>query len=123
MPPRSLNFKEIKEEERLLSEQFRIVCKNWVDADGAASLMEELKTTALETKKADLILREGDMADNKAERMVKANPEWSEYITEMCRLRKEANLLKMQLKYIEMRFHEWQSLEATGRAEMKMTGR
>jgi len=113
--------REIPESEQPWPEKFRVVAKQWVEADAAASLMEELKTTTLATKKAALIAKEGDMPDTKAERKVKAGADWNEYITTMCKLRKEANLLKMQLKYIEMNFMMNQSMEATGRAEMKMT--
>jgi hypothetical protein len=41
---RPLRQKEMPEEERPLSEQFRLVALAWCDADAAASLREELKT-------------------------------------------------------------------------------
>jgi len=38
----------------------------------------------------------------------------------MTTARKTAATLKVQLEYIRMRFSEWQSHEATKRAEMKL---
>jgi hypothetical protein len=46
----------------------------------AASLQEELKTTTPEKWKNELIQAGGDMPDSDAERRVKAQPRWEEYI-------------------------------------------
>lgn len=99
-----------------LSEQFRIVAKRWVDADSAASILEETKSAVLSKRMADL----GDMPVSKAEMTVKASGEWRSFIEEMVTARKEAARLKVQLEYIRMKFSEWQSHEATRRAEMKL---
>ncbi len=107
--------------EQPISEQFRIVARQWVDADAAASLLEELKTTTLEKMKSDLIAREGDMADNKAERMTKCTDEWSTYLREMCEHRAKAQRLKVQLEYLRMKFAEAQSMEATARHEARLS--
>lgn len=99
-----------------LSEQFRIIAKRWVDADAAASLLEESKSAFL----SQLMASMGDMPVSKAEMSVKASEKWTTYVTQMVDARKNAALLKVQLEYIRMRFHEWQSYEATKRAEMKL---
>lgn len=99
-----------------LSEQFRIIAKRWVDADAAASLLEESKSAFL----SQLMASMGDMPVSKAEMSVKASEKWTTYVTQMVEARKNAALLKVQLEYIRMRFHEWQSYEATKRAEMKL---
>lgn len=99
-----------------LSEQFRIIAKKWVDADAAANILEETKSAVLSKKMADL----GDMPVSKAEMTVKASDDWRSFIEEMVASRKEAARLKVQLEYIRMKFHEWQSYEATKRAEMKL---
>jgi len=52
--------------------------------------------------------------------LVKASPEWHEYLTQMVYAREKTNMLKVQLEYIQMQFSEWQSSEATRRAEMKL---
>jgi hypothetical protein len=99
-----------------LSEQFRIIAKRWVDQDAAASLLEESKSAVLAQRMAAL----GEMPVSKAEMQIKASDEWHEYIEKMVEERKKASLLKVQLEFIRMRFSEWQSHEATRRAEMKL---
>jgi hypothetical protein len=99
-----------------LSEQFRIVAKKWVDADSAASLLEETKSAVL----SRMMAAQGDMPVNRAELNVKSSEEWLEFVTKMVKARERAALLKVQLEYIRMRFSEWQSHAATRRAEMKL---
>lgn len=99
-----------------LSEQFRLIGKKWKEADAAASLLEELKSATLSQRMVAL----GDMAVSKAEMTVKASQEWMDYIGKMVAARKEANELKLQLEWTRMRFTEWNSEEATRRAEMKL---
>jgi phosphoenolpyruvate carboxylase len=99
-----------------ISEQFRIIAKKWVDADSAANMLEETKSAVLSRMMAD----QGDMPVSKAEMTVKASDAWKNYVTEMVEARKRASLLKVQLEYIRMKYHEWQSYEATKRAEMKL---
>lgn len=99
-----------------ISEQFRIIAKKWVDADTAATMLEETKSAVLSRMMSDL----GDMPVSRAEMTVKASEPWRDYIREMVEARQKAALLKVQLEYIRMRFSEWQSMEATKRAEMKL---
>jgi hypothetical protein len=102
------------------SEQYRIVAKQWCDAEAAASLLEDTKSAMLSTKIRQLIESEPGIALNRAEAEVKASPEWREWITSMIEARKKANLLKVQLEYLRMRHSEQQSLEASKRAEMRL---
>ena len=99
-----------------LSEQFRIIAKKWVDADSAANMLEESKSSILAKRMSEL----GDMPVSRAEMQVKASADWHDYIKAMVESREKAAMLKVQLEYIRMRFHEWQSHEATKRAEMKL---
>lgn len=99
-----------------ISEQFRLVAKEWVEADSAARLLEETKTAVL----AQYMKQLGDKPAAHAERDVKASPEWADFLDKMVRARTAANLKKVQLEYIRMQFSEAQSYEATKRAEMKM---
>lgn len=103
-----------------LSEQFRIIAKKWVDADAAASLLEETKTAVLAQMMSRQIGKTGDITVSRAEMQVKASDEWSSFVSEMVEARKKAALFKVQLEYIRMQFSEWQSREATKRAEMKL---
>ena len=100
-----------------ISEQYRLVAKKWVDADSAATLLEETKSAVL----AKMMAARGDMAVSKAEMQVKASSEWSDYIGKMVRAREQASLLKAQLEFIRMKFSEWQSAEASKRAEMRLS--
>lgn len=99
-----------------LSEQFRLAAKDWVDKDSAASMLEETKSAVLSQRMAAL----GDMAVSKAELQVKASPEWREFVEGMVRARTSANLAKVKLEWIRLKFNEWQSEAATKRAEMKL---
>ena len=98
------------------SEKFRIIAKRWVDADSAANMLEETKTSILAKRMADLV----DMPVSRAEMTIKASDEWHEYIRSMVDARTKASLLKVQKEFILMQFHEWQSHEASRRAEMKL---
>ncbi len=99
-----------------ISEQFRIAAKDWVEKDSAANMLEESKSAFLSQRMASL----GDMPVSKAELQVKASPEWSEYVSSMVDARKAANMSKVKCEYIRMRFSEWQSAEATARAERRL---
>lgn len=101
---------------RPASEVFRLAAKDWVDKQAAADLLEELKTTTLAQWKSEY----GDIADNKAEKLVKAEPRWEDYIRKMVEARRLANLAKVKLEYLRMRYWEQTGHEATARAEMRM---
>lgn len=118
---RPLHFKEIPENERPLSEQYRLAGEAWAEADGAARLMEELKSSALESRKSQLILERGDMPDNKAERLVKSSASWDEYLREMVRLRVEANKKRVAMEWLKFKHAEWQTLHANNRHESRLS--
>lgn len=98
------------------SEQFRIAANHWVDAEAAASLLEDTKSAFLAQKMAE----HGDMAVNRAEQLVKSSREWTDYVEKMCAQRREANRRKVQLEYLRMKFSEWQSHEASARTEARL---
>ena len=112
-----MSVSSMPERERSLSEQYRIVAKKWVDADGAARMLEETKTSVL----SQMMKALGDKPAAHAERDVKASDEWREFISSMVEARTKANLAKVQLEYIRMKFNEWQAMDATSRAEMRMS--
>lgn len=101
---------------RPLSEQYRILAKQWVDAESAAHLLEETKTAVFAQKQVAL----GDMPVSRSEMLVKSSPEWHEHLTRIASARRAANLLKVQLKYLEMKNWEQRSYEATQRSEMRL---
>lgn len=99
-----------------ISEQFRLVAKSWVDADSAASLLEETKSAVLSQQMMAL----GDMPVSRAEMTVKGSPEWADFIKRMVGAREAANLLKVKMEWLRMRHSEQQSAEASKRAEMRL---
>ena len=99
-----------------LSEQFRIVAKQWVDSDAAANILEDTKSAVL----AERMLALGDMPVSRAEMQVKASKEWQDWVHANCAARQKANRLKVQMDYIKMQSVEWQSENATKRAEMRL---
>ena len=113
-----MSVTDLPERDRPLSEQFRLVAKAWADADAAANLLEETKSASL----AQRMLKLGDMPVNRAEMTVKGSDEWHEYLEEMVAARKEANLRKVQMEYIRMRYGEWQATNANARDERRMGG-
>jgi hypothetical protein len=99
-----------------ISEEYRIAAKEWVDLEKSASLLEESKSATL----SQMMVAKGDLSVSRAEMLVKASPEWKEYIEQMVSARHKANLAKVKMSWIQMRFGERQSSEATARAEMRM---
>jgi len=99
-----------------LSEQFRLISEKWVEAETAASLLEETKSAVLSKMMADL----GDIPVSRAEMRIKATQDWRDYIEKMVEARSQASMLKVEMEFIKMQFSEWQSREATKRAEMKL---
>lgn len=99
-----------------VSEQFRVTAKQWVELDRAATMLEETKSAVLSQKMNAL----GDIPVSHAERTVKASPEWSDFIKAMVDARTAANLKKVQMEYLRMKFSEWQSDNANRRAEMRL---
>ena len=99
------------------SEQYRLAAKAWVELDGAARLLEETKTAVLAQRMKAL----GDMPAAHSEREVKASEEWGDFIRHMVEARTRANLAKVRLEYVRMKFMEWQSENANKRAEMRLT--
>ncbi len=99
-----------------ISEQFRLIAKEYVDAEAAANFLEEMKSATLSQWQIEL----GDMPVSKAEMQVKGSERWASYIESMNAARRRANELKLKLEWLRMRFQEWNSEAATRRAEMKL---
>ena len=99
-----------------LTEQHRIVAKKWVDAAYNANKLKELKSNVL----AAMMIALGDMPVSRAEMQVKASAEWKEYVEGLCDAERQENLLRVQLKNIEMQHRDRESEAATRRAEMRL---
>lgn len=101
-----------------LYEQYRNAGLEWVDAEAAASLLEDCKSSVLAERMQDL-LAEG-MAVNRAEQTVKASPEWRSHVLSITEARKLANRCKIECEYLKMKFQEWMSQEANNRTEARL---
>ena len=83
-----------------LSEEYRLAAKTWVELDSAASLLEETKSANL----SQMMLATNADSVSKSEMLAKASPQWGEYIEKMVEARRQANLSKVILEWIRMRF-------------------
>ena len=99
-----------------ISEQYGKIAEEWVDAEAAASLLEETRSATF----SQWVMKQGDIAVNRAEHIVKASPEWMEYNRKMVNARKLANLKKVQMEQIKMRHWEAQSESANARVEARL---
>lgn len=108
------------EHERSIAEEFRIVANQYVEAMAVLDTYEELKTTRLEQFKSDLIKELGDMADNKAERLVKSGTKWEEYLNGLLASKKAAHKLRLQLEWIRIKERVEDRMSWLQRTEHKM---
>ena len=114
-------MKELAARDRPISERYRIAGQRYAALNQAATFLEEMKTTRLQQLKTDLVNRtDGGMPENKAERLVKADPTWEAYIKAMCDARGAADELKEELAALRMEYGEWQAKDANARAEYKL---
>lgn len=110
------NIRPLPERDQPISEQYRIIAKDWVALDGAARMLEASKDAVL----SQMIGRLGDMPVAKAERTAKASPEWGDYIKKMVEARTASNLKRVHLEFIRMRHSEWIAGDANARAERRL---
>lgn len=99
-----------------LSEQYAEIGAQWVDADAAATLLEDCKSAFLSQKMQFM----SGQPLNRAEATIKASPEWQDYIKKMVNARKQANLLKVQMETLRMRHREWVGEDANRRVEARL---
>lgn len=104
------------DENQPISEQYRLAAKAWVQADAAASLLESTKSATL----SQMMMKWPELAINRAEMQVKASAEWMEVVKSMVKAREEANLFKVKMEWLRMKFNEWQSDAANKRAEQRL---
>jgi hypothetical protein len=98
------------------SQEFIEVAHNWVTLDATARLLEEGKT-AFFAQKCNL---QGDIPVNRAEQMVRASKEWSDYIKKMVDAKTQANRAKVEMEFMRMKFMEATSEAANERAEARL---
>jgi hypothetical protein len=99
-----------------VSEQYRLAAQQWVKVDAAARMLEEGKSAYV----AQQINKLGDIPHAKADRMVRASPEYADYIKKMVNAKTAANEMKEELAWLKMRHMERTSEEANNRSERKL---
>ena len=111
---------EMPASERPLSEQYRIVAKQFAAAYGQATFMENTRSGEL----AKLIKKRMDEANEKitratAEMDVKASDAWYDFNERLAIAKEKVEILRAQKKYIEMVQWERNNADANRRKELE----
>lgn len=93
------------------SDQWRRQALKANDLEAAASLLENTRSAILAQRKLAL----GDIADNRAEKIVKASAEWMDLNERMVEARSQANAAKIEAEWMRMKHYESQSERADER--------
>ncbi|MBF9233958.1 hypothetical protein [Microvirga alba] len=101
---------------RPLAEQWHDAAMAHVDAEAAASMLEETKSAVLAEMVSDELRSDPKMSVAKAETTVKASRRWREHVEGIVRARKAANRARVSRDYLKMRFSQWISEDANHRA-------
>ncbi len=91
------------------------------DAEAAASILEESRTSVLAERIGSLLKADPKMSVAKAETEVKASIAWHDYIEGMVRARSKANKLRVERDYIRMKFQVWIGEDANHRMGVRMS--
>ena len=103
-------------ENRPFSEIYAQAGEEWATLEAAAQILEDTKSSVMAQKQAEL----GPIPVNKAEQTIKASPFWVGHIHKIVEARKQANIAKVNLDVVKMRYYENANKEANGRVEMRM---
>ena len=111
---------EMPEKERPISEEYRIAAKEWVAAKKGFRLLEEMKKINMARMKNALMQERGKMLDAQAERLVLVTDEWAAIVNELVEAETACDYARVKMKWIELRYGEWQSDDANARKERHM---
>ena len=122
LPEKSEKLKPdtMPESEQGIEEQWRVAANLWVEADDLARELEEKKSIYLAEQKNIRCGFNLKLSKIAAEELVKASPEYGDFIAQMVNARTEANRLRVQEKYLEMKHRKWLVLNARERRERGM---
>lgn len=98
------------------SDQWRRAALHANDLEAAASILENTRGAMLSQWKVEL----GDIADNKAEKLVKASPKWLDLNQRMVDARTRANAAKIEADYLKMKYYETQGDKADERVMARL---
>src|SRR5512135_1688777 len=90
---------------RPLSEVWYDAAQTWVDAEAAASALEDTKSSVF----SQMVLRCPEKAVARAEIAVRASEEWQQHLDKIGRARTAANRAKIGMEFQRMRFMEHNS--------------
>lgn len=110
----------VPEGERPISELYRITSHEWAEADGLAREFEERKSIYIAEQINKRCEFDSKLSQAAAERQVKGSPEYADFIAQMTNARTEANHLRAEQKYLELRHSEWLVKNAAARREREM---
>jgi hypothetical protein len=99
-----------------LSEVYRIAAREWAELNAQAELLKGLKDANFSQMK----MMHGDMPSYKSDMLVKASPQWTEYIEGMVEAQRKANLKWADCEELKMRHSEQMSFEANNRSERRL---
>lgn len=101
---------------RDFTEEWLKAAVEWCDADSAARLLEETRSSVLSKWIGEL----GDIPVSRAEATVKGSERWHDYVTKTVAARTRAERLKIAMKYAEMKRFDQISKDATSRTEARL---
>ena len=116
----SLKPATVPESDQDIEEQWRVAANLWVEADDLAREFEEKKPIYLAEQINIRCGHNEKLSNIGAERQVKASSEYQEFIAQMVNAKTEANRLRVQEKYLEMKHRKWLVLNARQRREQGM---
>ena len=103
-----------------LSEKYRMVAHAHVKAESRAREFEEGKSVAIAEMINKLCDVDEKLSQAKAERIVKASPEYKGYLRRMHDARTEANMRQVDRESLKMRHMEHTMMRAAARDERKL---
>lgn len=110
---------DMPEREQSIEERYRLLGEEWADADAAYYLLDNTRTSI----RSELVLKQQGIPNNRAEHVASASPEYREHVEKTADAKRRANLLRVRMDYLKMRFTKWNSADANQRTERKLIGR
>lgn len=105
---------------RPLSEQYRLAAEAYVDAEARARELEEGKSVFLSQAISSMCADDSKMSVAKAEREVKSSDTYRSYLRRMHDARTESNLRKIDCDVIKMKHSEQMHINASARDERRL---
>jgi hypothetical protein len=104
------------EQDQPIAERYRLIGEEWADADAAYYMLDTSRTAVL----AQIVAQSKEASFQRAESNARASAEYREHIQKTTDAKRKANLLRVRMEYLKMRFALWNSSDANQRAERKM---